>query len=105
MQAVGLHSGKISLTAEYAGVSTKLRSRETMGFRPENDAQEKLILDAQKATGLKIAELLRRAVIMGLPAVVSEIRAEQEQAFEHFETQLREQSGQSGRDSPKRKAG
>ena len=69
---------------------SKLRLRETIGFRPDDDAQEKLIRDAQQATGIKMSELLRRAVLHGLPAVVAEVREQQSAAFDQFETSLKE---------------
>lgn len=69
---------------------SKLRKHDTLGFRPDNSAQEKLILDAQKATGIKMSDLLRRAVLCGLPVVVAEVQAQQQQAFAHFQETLRE---------------
>ena len=83
-------------------MKTKLRNYETLGFRPENEAQEKLIRDAQTAAGLKMSELLRRAVLMGLPALMAEIREQQEAAFSKFESAMKETHD---KEPPKRKAG
>lgn len=76
-------------------MSSKLRTFETLGFRPESEAQQQLILDAQAATGLRMADLLRRAVLNGLPAVVAEIKAQQQKAIAQFETALHEHAAVS----------
>lgn len=72
---------------------SKLRDFETLGFRPQNEAQDRLIRDAQKATGLQMSDLLRRAVLIGLPNVVEEVRREHDTAFKTFANTL-EESGE-----------
>ncbi len=74
---------------------SKLRARETLGFRPETPAQEKLINDAREATGFTMARLLREAVMAGLPIVVSGVQSQQKAAFEQFQSSLRETVGGS----------
>lgn len=74
-----------------------------MGFRPETDEQEKLIKQAQAATGIKMSDLLRRAVLMGLPSVVSEVQRNQAKAFDSFEQSLRETGHPAADSSIKRK--
>ena len=71
-------------------MSKKIRERDTLGFRPENEAQEKLILEAQAAVGIKMSDLLRRAVLRGLPEVVAEAQEQQRASFAKFESSLRE---------------
>ena len=88
MPCVGSQSGKSYETSELSTAMSKLRRHETLGFRPKTDAQEKLIQDAQSATGIKMSDLLLRAVLRGLPHVVEEIRSAQAQAFEMFDKQL-----------------
>ncbi len=72
---------------------SKLRKRETLSFRPDNDAQDQLIHDAQKATGIKMSELLRMACLRGLPAVVADIVERQRKSVAQFEASLRETTG------------
>lgn len=74
-------------------METKLRDRETMGFRPETDEQETLIKNAQQAAGIKMSDLLRRAVLAGLPSVMKEIQQEQHRAFLAFTNSLRDAVG------------
>lgn len=90
MQAVGFQTGNSYCETEDNFSMSKLRKRETIGFRPDNDAQDKLIRDAQKATGIKMSDLLRLACLRGLPSVVAEVKQQQQAAFNHFEETLRE---------------
>lgn len=90
MRAVGSQRGKSSSPVHHCAMPKKIRERDTMGFRPENDAQEKLILDAQAAVGIKMSDLLRRAVLYGLPHVVAEAQEQQRASFAQFEASLRE---------------
>lgn len=91
MTAAGFHAGKSSVTDRACVSMSKLRTFETIGFRPENEAQEKLILEAQRAAGLTMAELLRRAVLLGIERVVADAKEKQDQAFIAFAHTLREQ--------------
>ena len=59
MQAVGQQAGKSALLShDDIAMASKLRSRDNFSFRSETADQEKLINDAQAATGLKMSELL-----------------------------------------------
>jgi hypothetical protein len=71
-------------------MATKLRDHESFGFRAETKAQEDFILAAQRAAGLKMSDLLRRAVMRGIPAIVAEAKAAQAEAFTTFEAKLAE---------------
>lgn len=100
MVSVGSQHGKSLLAVHGSTMSKKLRERETLGFRPENAAQEKLILDAQAAVGIKMSDLLRRAVLVGLPRVVAEAQEQQRESFAKFEASLRETTGKPAVSTP-----
>lgn len=71
-------------------MATKLRKRETLGFRPENEAQELAIRSAQKLAGGNMADFLRRSVLYGMHRVVEESQRNREETEEIYKQALRE---------------
>jgi hypothetical protein len=68
---------------------------KTIGFRPEEDDASAILL-AERATGFKRSELVRRCVRRSLEDVVRGILSTHEQAVREFELALQESPSYAG---------